>query len=162
MSEPAIDKMLGFLERGGCVSSARRIFGYLYRGHSRRDEERSRMTEPTIDEMLDWLDQWEGDNGRVAAIRAILEQHRDSIEKELVQCSRCLKIMPDVCVFYCGDCDPDTTVELEAIRAFVERVRWRVDETWRNAALVDQAMYTHAYVMAVEDELAAMEKEAEQ
>jgi len=112
------------------------------------------MSEPAIDEMLEWLDQWEGDNGRVNAIRAILEQHRDSIEKELVQCSRCLKIMPDVCVFYCGDCDPDTTVELEAIRAFVERVEKRYMPTASEPA-------ANLYAAIVQDELAAMEKENE-
>ena len=116
------------------------------------------MTEPTIDQMLQfldaahshliasdsefWVDQhYDGTLDRtVAAIRAILEQHREEIPYARMSIRR---------------------AEIVTIRAFVERVRWRVDETWRNAALVDQAMYTHAYVMAVEDELAAMEKESE-
>jgi len=92
------------------------------------------MIEPTIDEMLDWLDQWEGDNGRVAAIRAILEQHR---EVEAL-CNR--------------------NVQLEAIRAFVERVEGRLPDydTGRGA----DAMLK-AYRQAVYDELAAIEKETE-
>jgi hypothetical protein len=92
------------------------------------------MSEPTIDEMLDWLDQWEGDNGRVAAIRAILEQHRD------------------------GSMDAIRAViseergrDLLIIRAFVERIDKRL-ESMPSYATADDA---------IREELAAMEKENE-
>ena len=40
------------------------------------------MSEPTIDELLDWFDtitQWIHDKPEYKAIRAILEQHRDAV-----------------------------------------------------------------------------------
>jgi hypothetical protein len=93
------------------------------------------MSEPTIDEMLDWLDQWEGDNGRVAAIRAILEQHRDS-SMDAIR----------------AVISEERGRDLLVIRAFVERVEKRVMESPAGSDLWVHGLY---------DELAAMEKETE-
>jgi len=89
------------------------------------------MSEPTIDEMLDWLDQWEGDNGRVVAIRAILEQHRHYSQ---------------------------ANTDLVVIRAFVERVEARLPGYSSGRGADD---WLKNYHRAVKDELAEMEKETE-
>ena len=89
------------------------------------------MSEPTIDEMLEWIGgvfnstrSYDRDRAMREAVRAILEQHASLIayvnQREIV-----------------------------SIRAFVERVELRWD-----------AMGT-PYASAVLEELAAMEKEAE-
>jgi hypothetical protein len=106
------------------------------------------MSEPTIDEMLEWVDEaWiHGEvTGKirvmVGAIRAILEQHRDG---------------GDIDVHSLNRIPPKRTYavvprgELEAVRAFVERVDKRVHSS---SCINDW--------MAMQGELAAMEKEAE-
>ena len=97
------------------------------------------MTEPTIDEMLAYLNRHTGEYGwdQVrAAIIAILEQHR-----------------------YPACAPMEVGHELAAIRAFVERVEKRLPDydTGRTA----DAMLK-AYRRAVYDELEAMEEGAKQ
>jgi len=101
------------------------------------------MAEPTIDDLLASLKYADDQYGvqNYLAIRAILEQHKSA---EL-----------------CADAiltKHRRVIELEAIRAFVERVEKRLPDydTGRTA----DAMLK-AYRRAVYDELAAMEKEAE-
>jgi hypothetical protein len=86
------------------------------------------MSEPTIDEMIDYLDSTaiicdDNEYDRLAAIRAILEQHRKLGGEWKAEIRR---------------------IELEAIRAFVERVTHRLCRSCEDQVL---------------GELAAMEKE---
>lgn len=103
------------------------------------------MPEPTIDEMLEWVDfvageTYEGVPDEARAIRAILEQQRNPVgmmsQREMDMHKR--------------------EVELAAIRAFVDRVEKRLPEytTGREAD-----SWLRAYRQAVYDELKAMEKE---
>lgn len=92
------------------------------------------MSEPTIDEMLAWLDSltYDGYNNTPCnnAIRAILEQHR---KVPLREWKGLMLVHPK---------DMERR-ELEAIRAFVERVAYRL---------------TYDGVAILYEELAAMEK----
>ena len=107
------------------------------------------MTDPTIDEMLEWLrltqeeyftithPEWGRVQGEpsgtyIRTIRALLEQHRHGLFRTEGQ-----------------------NLKLEAIRAFVERVARRYAEDnhpWSKVV---------AYMKPLRDELAAMEKENE-
>ena len=101
------------------------------------------MSEPTIDEMLEWIGgvfnstrSYDRDRAMREAVRAILEQHR-----------------------YPACAPMEVGHELKSIRAFVERVEKRLPDydTGRTA----DAMLK-AYRRAVYDELAAMEAEVKQ
>lgn len=101
------------------------------------------MTEPTIDEMLNWLrlvqETWtDGSRTKptINAIRAILEQRRPTEEN------------------LAADEAARRHVELEAIRAFVERVgvRYASDKLWGTGEIEN-------YLRLMRDELAAMEKD---
>jgi len=98
------------------------------------------MSEPTIDEMLDWLDNEVNsfstrDNQAryMPAIRAILEHQRLSQA-------------------------PVARLEVEAIRAFVDRVHKRADEMLANDKT--QELFSEHFMQAFLDELKATEKEA--
>jgi hypothetical protein len=95
------------------------------------------MSEPTIDEMLAWLtlaENFAAGKGEITkAIRAILERHKF------------------VTLF-------DDARQLEAIRAFVERVEKRLPD-YNTGKGADS--WLKAYRLAVFDELAAIEKDAE-
>jgi len=102
------------------------------------------MSEPTIDEMLEWLGRFSNYQRMTIPIRAILEQHRlDNTEAE-----------------YSGEVLAELTrlEELAAIRAFVERVEKRLPE-YSSGRGADE--WLKNYHRAVKDELAEMEKEAE-
>jgi len=110
------------------------------------------MSEPTIDELLQEVGRWESfytskdfSEGRALsqAIRAILEQVRAS--------EYLAGTVAEWLVVKRG-------LELEAIRAFVERVEGRLPDydTGRGAEA-----WLKGYHRAIRDELAAMEKEAE-
>jgi len=126
------------------------------------------MSEPTIDEMLEWLDgaqqAWIHSTSapEIKAIRAILEQHRNAA------------IIVDTDTFYAMDDaagniyirtdnglepvvprrpPPVWPNELEAIRAFVERVEKRIGESY--------GFGIKGECQAMQDELAAMEKQTE-
>jgi len=96
-------------------------------------------TEPTIDEMIEWLEyapedwgSWKGDykDPIPIAIRAILEQ---------------VKLMEQMGV--------RKQVQLEAIRAFVERVEHRIEERY--------GFGLKAECKTMREELAAMERETQ-
>ena len=96
------------------------------------------MTEPTIDEMLNWLKRFDYTAGHYPkAICAILEQHRES---EVNRFKAIIRLEEDA-----------------IIRAFVERVEKRVNDLIRADPLGSDV----PYAKAIQDELAAMEKEAE-
>lgn len=102
------------------------------------------MSEPTIDEMLAWLDS-EVDSfstrdnyaRNMQAIRAILEQHRYPFGVTNTLAFR-------------------REVALEAVRAFVERVEKRLPD-YNTGKGADS--WLKAYRLAVFDELAKMEQE---
>ena len=104
------------------------------------------MNEPTIDEMLEWLDKLHKFSRQFSlediaikmAIRAILEQHRHQVVQSGLIFSK-----PYI-----------RQRELEAIRAFVERVEKRWDEVSSIGSPEDLT-----YSDCVDAELAAMEKE---
>ena len=107
------------------------------------------MAEPTIDEMLEWLSRVQVPVGKpqpnmLEAIRAILEQHKD-VPRSLGE-----GISQGLLLMHPRDIERR---ELEAIRAFVERVRLaaRRDSDWA-APEMD-------YEAALNEELAAMERE---
>jgi len=106
------------------------------------------MSKPTIDEMLAEVSRWESfytlkdfSDGKALsqAIRAILEQHREQKDGLTQVLENAIK----------------REAQIEAIRAFVERVEKRSKEYAPKGYLSQQ--YWHD---AVVDELAAMEKEA--
>jgi hypothetical protein len=104
------------------------------------------MTEPTIDEMLEWVasavnhhdDKWMTAD-MVHAIRAILEQHRRFNRVEPIIAQHLER--------------SEHAIKLEAIRAFVERVE-------RRAYLKHEDKLSRIYD-AMHEELAAMEKDTE-
>jgi len=113
------------------------------------------MSEPTIDEMLAIVDSaifncTPDDAVRLrAAIRAILEQHRDD---DIIQRIASIEIEKE--------CERQ---KLEAIRAFVERVRKRVHNKYPDAlSFVTQSGWEVALVESLLDELAAMESEVKE
>jgi hypothetical protein len=102
------------------------------------------MTEPTIDEMLEALNEADIHFMKlchIQAIRAILEQHREIDEHDSKYAQATLDEL-------------DRLSKLHAIRAFVERVEKRVQQADLNG-------YDDAYAYAVEAELAAIEKDNE-
>jgi len=98
------------------------------------------MSEPTIDEMLAWLDMvWiDGDATTVKAIRAILEHHRLSADVQALFFSK--------------------RMELEAIRAFVERVMGKVSAQYGR---VKDPQFGEILMSAIRDEVIVMETEIE-
>ena len=104
------------------------------------------MSEPTIDEMLAWLDRvtlYEiHSEPPLKAIRAILQEHRPMERGKglLLMHPRDIEIG-----------------KLEAVRAFVERVEKRLPD-YNTGKGADS--WLKAYRLAVHYELAAMEKEA--
>ena len=102
------------------------------------------MSEPTIDEMLAWLDRFDWTGWNIPkAIRAILEQHRDL----QAYVERVEKLW-----------DEHDQRELEAIRAFVERVEQQVESYSPPEAA---RRWLRLYSEAFKDELAKMEREAQ-
>jgi hypothetical protein len=107
------------------------------------------MTEPTIDDMLAWLDGantptdfYERSPRLREAIRAILEGHRPP-PPSLAEARRAFLI------------EERHEVGLQAIRAFVERVEKRLPD-YNTGKGADS--WLKAYRVAVMDELAEMEK----
>ena len=105
------------------------------------------MSAPTIDEMLESLKSTNMHYGLRCydAIHAILEQHRDQLDTETRFPLNLFEEAADL-----------EKIKLEAIRAFVERVEKKANAT----AMPNY--WCEAFTKAVGEELAAMEKEAEQ
>jgi hypothetical protein len=99
------------------------------------------MSEPTVDEMLQYLKRHTGEYGWDqirAAIIDILEAHRELAKVDQMELTR--------------------QVELEAIRAFVERVERRLP-SYSSGRGADE--WLKNYHRAVKDELDAMQQEPE-
>jgi hypothetical protein len=119
------------------------------------------MSEPTIDEMLGTIDalsefveqnnviSWGAYQSRLAAIRAILEQHRDDGNVYIRTDKGLQPVVPGPV--------PVWPNELEAIRAFVERVLNKYDD----AKLATELPWEEFLEEVLQDELAALEKEVE-
>ena len=105
------------------------------------------MNEPTIDEMLEWFGQFYVphepfyDYRMENAIRTILEQHRD-----------------DGLSIHGQKITKDPQIELETIRAFVERVKVKANSQLSDEASVSDGRFLQIFMATLQKELAAMEK----
>jgi hypothetical protein len=129
MSEPTIDEMIALMKQFAVAGKP--VLGYGI--------EREQMSEPTIRELT-------GGNlppdSRIwgytlAELKIIIEEH--SIQTGAIE--RIMRIQHEI----------NTRTELATVRAFVERVDVRVQQEIYTG-------YEDGYQVAVEDELAAMEK----
>jgi len=123
MSEPTIDEMLEFLQ----------------------GVERSMKTYPPSGFKQEFLDAAWGEADRILkGLRAILEQHRDTGNIYVKVDDRLEQVYPGPA--------PVWPIDLESIRAFVERV----EDRWKNCRGDNLLSYT-PFQDAMKDELAAME-----